>query len=184
MPLYVTCFVPSLRVIIPSFPGTPAGNVNGPLAVNGGQIVAHLPVQLLTFGVSFVNRYNVLPALSVSTAPTFGSVRTSTVAFATDARDDVAVVLVLEAVALDDVDVLEGVVDVDEVTLAVVLLTAALDDVLVAVVLLDAAVVVPPHAANTSDVTSNPAGIMPRNRHCIAHSSLHQVSISQCSLKY
>lgn len=79
--------------------------------------------------------------------------------------------LVLVRTALDVV--LDSVVDVDEVTLAVVLLTAALEDVLLDVAA-GTPVPLPPHAVKSSEVASSPAGKMLRNSNRTENSFLSQ----------
>ena len=60
--LYVTCFEPSERVVVPSmFPVTPAPACALPDTVSGGQAAAHAPLQLDWPFLSARNRYSDLP---------------------------------------------------------------------------------------------------------------------------
>lgn len=52
-PLYVTCLVPSSRVIMARSPASPSGFTGlATVVVSGGQVVAQLPVQALIAAVS------------------------------------------------------------------------------------------------------------------------------------
>src|SRR5260221_12967800 len=62
MSLYVICIVPSARLVVPSLPVMPvaADGFSSEPTSTGGQFSAHLSVQALWPGVSFLNIYSVI----------------------------------------------------------------------------------------------------------------------------
>src|SRR5689334_5196245 len=61
---------PSLRLLVPSSPSrAPALAVGAPVVTSGGQNVAHLPLQMLVWPLSWAHRYSVLPPESTRIRP-------------------------------------------------------------------------------------------------------------------
>src|SRR6185369_14318421 len=69
-PWYVTCVVPSDRLVVPrseAFAPAPAAGL--PLTVTGGQAWAHAPLHVLFVPLSFLKRYTVRPCASTRIRP-------------------------------------------------------------------------------------------------------------------
>src|SRR4029079_5580287 len=78
--LYVTCFAPPWRVIVPNVPVTPAPplTVSPASSVNGGQESTQPVLHALVVAVSGVNRYRVLPSSPVRNLPSLSLSPSST----------------------------------------------------------------------------------------------------------